>query len=194
MRSVLALTVAAAAVVAVHTPLGAQTALARYTALAVDMNTTRGSAATSVDITVTRWSTDAERDQLKTVLQEKGPDSLLDTLRAMPKAGSISTTGRVGFDLRYARRTPTPDGGERVVLITDRPINFREAWAAGRSLDYPFTLMELRLNAKGTGEGRLSLATKVTYDADMKTVTLENYTAQPVLLTTVTRVTDKKGK
>jgi hypothetical protein len=50
------------------------------------------------------------------------------------------------------------------VLITDRRIGFWEAANQPRSIDYPFTFIDIRLNRDGEGEGKMSLATKVIYD------------------------------
>ena len=47
---------------------------------------------------------------------------------------------------------------------------------------YSFTLVELRLNKHGRGNGKMSLAARVTADIDAQTVTLENYAAVPVLI------------
>jgi hypothetical protein len=121
------------------------------------------------------------------VLMEKGPEKLLDTLQSMKRVGYIRSPNSLGYQLHYARRSPLPEGGERVVLATDRPIGFWEASHRPRSVDYPFTLVELRLNADGEGEGKLSLATKITADKDSKMVMLEDYGSEPVLLTSVKR-------
>jgi hypothetical protein len=48
-------------------------------------------------------------------------------------------------------------------------------------------LIELRLDNKGNGEGKLSLATKIIYDKRRKTIVLENYSSAPVMLTKVRR-------
>ena len=53
--------------------------------------------------------------------------------------------------------------------------------------EYQFTLIELRVNAKGIGEGKTSLTTKVVTDAEAKTIALENYAAAPVILQNVKR-------
>ena len=53
--------------------------------------------------------------------------------------------------------------------------------------DYEFTVIELRLNAKGLGEGKTSLTSKVIIDNDAKTIALENYAAAPVILQNVKR-------
>jgi hypothetical protein len=159
----------------------------RFTALAVNMSNVGAPGAQTVEIVVNRWSTDAERDRLMIALREKGPDKLLETLQKMPRVGYFRTPNSIGYDLHYARRHPLPDGGERVVIATDRRISFWEASNQPRSIDYPFTLIELHINANGEGEGKMSLATKITVDPENKVVVLENYASQPILLNAVKR-------
>jgi hypothetical protein len=121
------------------------------------------------------------------VMLERGPDKLLDTLQSMPRMGYFRVPSQVGIDIHFARRVHLPDGGERVVLVTDRRIGFWEAANQPRSIDYPFTVIELRLNRDGEGEGKMSLATKIIADKENGIVTLENYDIQPVLLNNVKR-------
>jgi hypothetical protein len=154
----------------------------RFTAAAINMN--RG-AATNIDIVVNRWSTDAERDRLMAVMMDKGPEKLLDALQDAPRVGYFRTPNSLAWDLRFARKMPGADGGERVVLVTDRRIDFWEAANRPRSIDYPFTVIELRLNADGEGEGKMSLATKIIADKEANIVTLENFELQPVMLKNV---------
>jgi hypothetical protein len=156
----------------------------RYRANAINLDV---GAQGLVDIAVERWSTPAQRDKLMSVLLNEGPEKLLDALRDMPHVGYFNTPGNLRWDLRYAWKTALPDGGERVVLATDRPISFREAARQSRTLDYPFTLIELRLNKDGEGEGMMSLATKIIADKEENTITLENWGTQPVTLKFVRR-------
>ena len=156
----------------------------RFTAMAVNMD--RGGTAT-VEIVVNRWSTDADRDKLLSVLMDKGPEKLLDVLQDMPKVGYFRNVQSIGYDLHYARHSTLPEGGERVVVATDRPIAFWEAANQTRSMDYPFTVIELHLNKDGEGEGKMSVATKIIADKENKIVTLENYAQTPVLLQGVKR-------
>jgi hypothetical protein len=156
----------------------------RFSALAVNME---NGGTSSVQIVVNRWSTDRERDRLLSVLMEKGADKLLDVLRDTPKVGYIRNVSSIGWDLHYARRVALPDGGEQVTLATDRPIGFWEASHQPRTIDYPFTVVELRLNAEGEGEGKMSYATKIIPDKENKVIVLENYGTQPVLLQGVKR-------
>lgn len=109
-------------------------------------------------------------------------------MQDLPRVGYIRTPNSIGYDLHYARKSLLADGGERVVMATDRYISYWEAVNRPRTIDYPFTVIELRLNADGEGEGKMSVATKITVDKDTNTIVLENYGTQPVLLQSVRRV------
>jgi hypothetical protein len=82
---------------------------------------------------------------------------------------------------------PGEDGGERITMMTDRYITFWEARNRPRTIDYPFTMIEVRIGPEGKGEGKMSLATRITYDKKNNTVVLEDYKSQPTLLNEVKR-------
>ncbi len=159
-----------------------QSGPARFTANAISLNGVRASAS-QVEIDIKRWSTDGQREQLLTVLKTKGEQALLDTLQKQPVVGTIRTPDSLAYDLHYARKQPWDDGGEQVMIATDRPISFWETRNDTRSLNYPFTVIELRVKGNGTGEGKMSVATKVIAAGNQ--IILENYETQPVLLTDV---------
>jgi hypothetical protein len=141
--------------------------------------------ATQVDIAVTRWSTAGETERLLTTLKEKGPEALLEGVRDAKSVGTIRTPGNLAYDLRYASQEPLEDGMRRIVLITDRPMSMWEAVNRPRTADYPFTLIELRLNRNNEGEGKLNLATRIDISRTGRTVQLENYDTQPINLNQV---------
>ena len=157
----------------------------RYVATAVNMGQPGPTGPWTVEMVVTRWSSDAERDRLVSVLLAKGPDELLEELRKMPRTGYIRTPDTLAYDLHFARKLPGEDGGERVFLATDRYIGFWEATTRPRTFDYPFTYIELRLGPDGTGEGKMSIFTKIMFDKKANAIVLENYGTQPVLLQNV---------
>jgi len=159
----------------------------RFRAFAVNIGTPGRAGAGQVEIVVNRWSTDAERERLMTTLIEKGPEKLLDALVSLPRVGYFRTPNSIGYDVHFAYHTQLPDGGERVVMATDRYISFWEAANRPRSIDYPFTVIEMHINGDGKGEGKMSLATKVVADEDKRSILLENYSTQPVMLNDVTR-------
>jgi hypothetical protein len=154
----------------------------RFMASAVNMN---AGAAGQVEIVVNRWSSDADRDKLMKIMFDQGPDKLLDALQDMPRVGYFHAPGTLGIDVHFARQTRGEDGGTRVVLVTDRRIGFWEASNQPRSIEYPFTVIEMRLNKDGEGEGKISVATKIIADKENNIITLENYDIQPVMLTHV---------
>ena len=175
---VLATVVGSAAIVAAQTNGTPE----RFSAAAINTNV---GAAGSIDIVVDRWSSNAESDKLLKAMADEASEKVLDIVQDLPVKGYFNSPGSLRWDIHFARRAPLPDGGERVVLITDRRISFWEATNRPRSFDYPFTVIELRINRDGRGEGKLSVATKVIADGDM--ITLENYDIQPVQLTNVKR-------
>jgi hypothetical protein len=157
-------------------------AAARYTATAINMEAPAGAVATPIEIYIERWSTDQERDQVMNTLLEGTPAKLLDVVRHLPRIGTIHTPGNIGWDLRYARHSGGSDGRDRVTILTDRPIGFWEAREQPRSIDYPFTVIELRVGSNGRGEGTVTVGTKVTMDKATGTLILENYNIQPITL------------
>jgi len=188
-RRVLNACAVAAALTLTSGPLLGQTraVLERYTAMAVNMGDVGRPGAGTVQIVVNRWSTDGERDRLMAVLLDKGPEPLLDALRKTPAVGYIRTPNSLAYDLHYAHKTAGEDGGDRVVLATDRRIEFWEVMRQSRTLDYPFLVIEIHFNSDGVGEGKLSLATKIVADKKSNQIVLENYGTQPVMLKSVRR-------
>lgn len=164
-----------------------QPAPERFTALAVNMGSPWPSGAATVEIDVERWSTDSERQHLLISLRERGPQTLLDELQKLPRVGYIRTPNSVGYDLHFAQRLPDGDGGERVVIATDRYIGFWEAANQPRTIDYPFTVIDMRLGSNGEGQGKMSIAAKISVAADGKTIELEDFATQPVRLTAIRR-------
>jgi len=153
-----------------------------FTAGAVDTNRGRTG---MVQINVDRWTTPPERQTMLTALLEKGPDGLLNAMQHGKSVGRIRTPDSIGYELRYAVERKGRDGGRDVVLATDRPISFWEAVNRPRSIDYPFTLIQIHMNPDGKGEGKLNVATKITADEDTKTIEIEDFQLQPVSLVDV---------
>lgn len=190
MRAALIAAVSAATLTWSVAP-SAQSNLARpekFTAFAVDISNTAPRAnASVVDIDVKRWSTDAERDQLLKVFRDKGQEALLSALQKLPVVGGIRTPGSLNYDIHFARQRPAAEGGREIFLMTDRYIGVWEATARPRSIDYPFTLIQLQLDKNDRGVGKASIATQITQDPD-GTIVLENFSSQPVMLNEVRAV------
>ena len=194
MKTIMLSAVAAVTVTltAVQTPEGAPALPLRLSAFAVNMSTVQRPSNTAVlDIRITRWSTPEEREKLIATAVEKRSDDLLRALQRMPDHGRISIPGwtgpdphnaRLGWELHYAFATKGEDGGLRIGIATDRYIGMWEAREQPRTIDYPFTLIDMRFDSSGKGVGKMAVATKIEFDKKKKQMVLENYASEPVRL------------
>ena len=117
--------------------------------------------------------------------------ALATALGVAPTVGHLWSSEVAGYSIRSAVRIPEQGGGERIVLLTDRRLGaWNDGWkpvGSDAATTYDFSVIELHFNAKGEGEGKISLTGKVAADAAAKTVALENYSALPVVLKGVKR-------
>ncbi len=168
-----------------------RTPILRLRAFAVNLN--NRARTNTIDIVIERWSTPEEASNLKAVLLEKGDDKLLSALqKTKPRCGFVRTSTSLGWDIYFARETPLPDGGRKIVLASDRPVSMWEARNSGRSMDYQFSLAEIRLPKEGKGEGKAIPHAQLTLNKDTNTLEIENYEREPVRLNEVSVVEPKK--
>jgi hypothetical protein len=179
---------AAMAVLVLTTFAAAQTAPPQkeeFTAFGVNLD--RGRAGV-VDIVIDKWSPDGDREALLQAFADKGQDEMLKQLLKRPRLGYIRLPNTMGHDIHYAVQQPLPEGGRRIIVVTDRPIGFAEARNNSRSMDYPFTMVEFRFNAAGVGEGKMSTGTQIAKSKDGTHLELEMWGNTP------TRFTEVKAK
>lgn len=150
-----------------------------FSATYVDINTGRTG---SIDIDVSRWSMNNERDALVQTLFTQGSDELLSALRDQLSVGRIYTSGSIGYELRYAQQRELPEGGREIILATDRPMSFREMVNSERSSQYPFTWVQFQMPKEGTGEGKLAVAARITGEETDRLIEVEDFAIQPVRL------------
>lgn len=158
----------------------AQSAGERFTANLVDP---QGRVTVApVVITINRYTPDAEVPRLAGILSQKGPNALRDALWELDEAGYLRVGGSLGYPIAVARSANT-ESGRVVRLMMDRPIAFWESWNNSRSLDYPFSYIELRLDSNGKGEGQMIPAARVSLSGG--TLDVEGLGFQPVKLLNV---------
>jgi hypothetical protein len=171
-------------------------AVETFTGFAINTNSrpTGGNRQSTAQLTfsIERWSTDQERDMLTAIIKEQPDvrrmnDQLLRALQGLPRVGRIRESNTLGWDLKYARQTPLPDGGRQIMLGTDRPIPFWESRNQPRSFDYRFTILDVRLNKEHEGEGKMLTDTRLILDPKTNTLVLEQFDLQPVRLNQVRR-------
>ena len=163
---------------------------------ALNMANTATGANQTIRINIDGWSNPSQRQHLITTFLEKKQEGLVRELEKQPEIGRFNFPGymgpdpnntmRLGTDIRYAMNFPGDDGGRRIVIITPRIIGFRETVNQPRTVDYPFTLFEMRFDKAGKGEGRMAYATQIKFDKEKNAVELENYSSEPVRLNNLT--------
>lgn len=157
-----------------------------FKAFAVQMQSGKAGA---VEIAITRWSTDEERQRLLNVLKEQGQPAMIADLQKLPQVGYIKTPTSMGVALFYARSNELPDGARQVVIGTDRAIGVSAN--APTLSQYDATVIELHFpKGGGKGEGKIVLAGKASVGNDGK-VQISNYSGEPVRLKDVTASTPK---
>ena len=118
-------------------------------------------------------------------------ERLTTAIKAAPTVGFIWGDGPTGYSIKYAWRSASAGSPARVVLVTDRRLGASATWpgASGLSADAPkagadaeFTVVEMRIDGKGVGEGKSSLTSAVVVDAAANTLAIDKYTDAPVLL------------
>ena len=186
---------------------------------ALSLRATVASAASAAALTITlsRWSTDAERAPLIAAFAAPPPAPprpaapaapggaagrgrgrgappppppspfarLSTAIKAAPTLGYIWTDGVTGYSIKYAWRSAAIEDTERIVLVTDRRLDSHapdQAPASSAAADADFTVIEMRIDRQGAGEGKTSLTTKVAIDTETKTLALEDYAAAPAWL------------
>lgn len=144
-----------------------------------------------LEIQVQEWSNDEARDAVLSALQDAAPTAT--ALAALPTVGYVwRSDSSVGYSVKYAYREAAADGAEQVTVVTGEPLDkysFRRWKVAGASAEktYDYSVIELRLDARGRGAGTLSLAADVVFDERAHTVSLAHAAAAPSVLTDVER-------
>jgi hypothetical protein len=112
-------------------------------------------------------------------------------LAKLPTVGYVWQNGSpVGYSVKYAHRESSPEGGERITLVTDRRLGSYafKGWSATPPAardDLPYSVIELHVGGAEGGTGSLSLAAEVRLDEKAGTVALAS--GAPTLLTNVQR-------
>jgi hypothetical protein len=148
-----------------------------------------------LEIRLREWTTEEERQQVLAEIKEASAQSARNRNRAVARAlrgasrvGSMNLRNTTGWPIRYSRHTQLSDGGQRILLATDRPVSFAEALSAGAVLgDFDVTVVELTLDAEGNGEGTISVGTEVRWNDQTGKLEVTNFSTQPVRLTNLRR-------
>ena len=153
-----------------------------FAAVIVGTGGTIGGRTLNININIDQYTSDQEVQEYLTLLREEGQVALRRKLEKV-EVGRISPAAAVGTELSVARTFETEEG-KVIRLVTPRPVPFLEAWRGGRSRDYTFTILELRLNQEGKGVGSIIGGAKLSFNEEGQ-LDIESYGNQYAKLTNV---------
>ena len=133
------------------------------------------------------WSNDDDRAAAAAALAADDQQAVRHALLDATALGYLSWPGGSSYTIRYARRSPRPDGGADLILVADSRIWVW--WDAKNDLpaNEPYTVLHIRLDKNGNGEGKIAPASKVRRDA-ASGIAVADYDSIPVLITEVRRL------
>ena len=159
---------------------------AQYAATAIGQAGSAAGKSFGLNIFAQELTADGEVDELVAVLKKKGQDGLVTALENIKDKGRVSPTGSVGTGMRFVRIRPTKDGGQHIVLATNRPISFPELYNSTRTTDYKIGIVVLNVDKDGKGTGTFSPLCKVKFNKKGE-LEIEHYGQKPFRLANVYR-------
>ena len=137
-----------------------------------------GATSAFVTIRIDEYTSDDDVADYVKLLAERGQGALQDALWDLD-IGWIRIGGSLGYPLSIARSFDI-DGGRLIRVVTDRPIQMFESMRGLRTRDYPFGIIEIRLDEDGKGSGELIAAAQAEIEnGELK---IERYGTKPFRL------------
>ena len=159
---------------------------AQFSANAIGQSGTVAGKSFGLNVYIDAVSPEGQVDELIEILRQKGQDGLVSALEKSKDVGRIAPTGSVGTTMRVVLINPRPDGGQHIVLATNRPIAFGELYNGTRSRDYPIGILVLNVDGNGKGTGTFAPLCKVKFNKK-KELVVEHYGQKPFRVVNVTR-------
>ena len=121
----------------------------------------------SVSLVIHEFSDEDDRAILVEAFKKGQNQGLVNALTKMKAVGRIAITGTIGYDVSYIRLIPTPTG-RKIRFVTNRQIQFGEAYYSTRSKDYNLTAGEIDINDadKGKSSGFLYPAAQLVINKE----------------------------
>ena len=143
----------------------------------------RGATATTFSVRLDRFTPAPQVENILNALRNGGQDQLMKTIEK-EKLGTIQIGTQLGRDINAAWISEEEEG-HKLTILFERWLGFSELRYGARSLDYPFTYLEMYLDDNGKGEGSLIPAARVRYKKG-NTIEVENFGIYPARLTNIT--------
>ena len=176
-----------ASCIAAVAPAAAQAGAETFTATATVKTAAGATASAPVTIVIERKMTDAESSGLINAFKTGGAAAFRKALTGVPATGSVRLGSGAPTPARVSIERAT-DKGRLLTIVTDQPILFLGAGVAGAKPKegYDFAVLDLEVDAKGSGSGTLSPAAKVAVKQGAFVV--DDYASELIRLTDVKKV------
>lgn len=176
-------TLAVAATSGAHGQAGAET----FTAAATVKTAGGATVSAPVTVTVDRKMSQAEADTLLAAFNAGGVAGLRKALVGVAPTGSVRLAAGEPTPTRLTIERPT-DKGRLLTIVTDTPLLFVGAGLPGAAPKegYDFAIIDLEIDADGSGSGILAPAAKVT--SKQGVFVAEDFGSEVVRLTAVKKV------
>ncbi len=134
-------------------------------------------------LTVNSYTPENEVARLMSALRENGQDGLLKAL-GKEKSGTLQIGTRLARDVQAIWMTQS-DEGRKICALSERWLGLGELRRGARSVDYPFTYIEMFIEEDGgNSEGSLIPAAKVRSKSG-NNIEIENFGIYPARLTKI---------
>jgi hypothetical protein len=160
-----------------------QTPPQAYTGVAVGTGGSVGGKTISFDFRVTQYTTDEELQNFAQLVKDKDTDALRRALEKEDK-GRISAVGSTGNQIAVARKRQ--QGSETIItIVTARTMPFVELYKNGRTTDYNFGYLQVKLDSTGNGSGQIMAAARIRFDKKKGQYEIESFGNQYIKATNV---------
>jgi hypothetical protein len=159
---------------------------AQYSATAFGQSGVAAGKSFGMNIYIDQISTSGEIEELLGILRSKGQDALVSALEKLKDKGRVAPTGSTGTGMKTITIRPRANGGQHIVLATNRWVSFTELINATRSRDYPIGIVVLDVDKDGKGTGTFAPLCKVKFNKAQE-LEIEHYGQKPFRLANVQR-------
>ncbi|HKN26251.1 MAG TPA: hypothetical protein VJX72_15490 [Candidatus Acidoferrum sp.] len=144
-----------------------------YSGVAMGTGGSVGGKTIQFDFRITQYTTDEEVQNFAQLVKDKGTDALRRALEKEDK-GRINAAGSTGNQIAVARKKQ--HGSDTIItIVTARTMPFIELYNNGRTTDYPFGFLQVKLDANGQGTGQIMAAARIRFDKKKGEYQIESY-------------------
>ena len=154
-----------------------------YSGTAIGTGGSVGGKTIQFDFRITQYTTDEEVQNFAQLVKDKGTDGLRRALEKEDK-GRINAVGSTGNQIAVARKRQ--QGSDTIItIVTARTMPFLELYNGGRTTDYPFGYLQVKLDANGQGTGQIMAAARIRFDKKKGQYEIESFGNQYLKATNI---------